>query len=339
VYNTEKTSLDKCINSILNQTFSDYEIVLVDDGSESETAFICDEYEKKYKRISVIHQNNMGLAGARNTGIDNAKGDWLIHIDSDDWIDNNLLELVAAKILESNAEIIFWGYRTCKGSKETEYLLKNKKIMERPYEEQKDSIIESIMLANREYDYVALNTTWAKAFNRRFVLDNNIRFNIELKRSQDVIYNLYAFDAAHNVAYIDTAASNYRTDNISLSRGYNNKTLERLTKTANACLEFADLHPEKPDYKMAALSFCRRCFRIIVIQDFMNDSNKQPRKIKKRRLKETLLIEPFNIAFSKEAMRAKADRDKFATYLTAGGRYYALEIYWKFRDLLRKIKW
>lgn len=338
VYNTERIELEKCINSILKQTFTDYEIILVDDGSIDKIAYICDEYMKKYDKVRVIHQQNMGLAGARNTGIENAHGDWLIHIDSDDWIDRDLLELVAKRIERTDAEILFWGYRACNGSKKKEYLLKNKKIMDYPYEQQKDSFIEAIMMANRDYEHIALNTTWAKAFNRKFVLENNLKFDLDLRRSQDVIYNLYAFDAAHNVEYIDVAASNYRLDNFSLSRGYNDKTFERLKKTANACLKFADMYPDKIDYKMAALSFCRRCFRMIIVQDFMNDNNTQTISVKQKRFKEALSKEPFNTAFTKEAILSNPDKDFLESILIAKGRYNMLALYWKLRSIVRMIK-
>ena len=94
-YNVEKY-LYRCVESILGQTFSDFELLLVDDGSPDNCGKICDECLKKDKRIRVFHQQNMGLSGARNTGIDQALGEYVVFIDPDDYVGSNyLLNLIA----------------------------------------------------------------------------------------------------------------------------------------------------------------------------------------------------------------------------------------------------
>lgn len=108
VYNVEKY-LNKCINSILNQTFKDFELIIIDDGSSDKSGLICDEYEKKDKRIKVIHQENKGLSAARNIGIDLAIGDYITFIDSDDYIDENYLCIFYSVISKNNADIVMGG--------------------------------------------------------------------------------------------------------------------------------------------------------------------------------------------------------------------------------------
>ena len=90
VYNVEKY-IYRCVDSILNQTFSDFELILVDDGSPDNCPQICDEYAKKDSRIKVIHKENGGLSSARNAGLDIASGEWISFIDSDDWIHKDYL--------------------------------------------------------------------------------------------------------------------------------------------------------------------------------------------------------------------------------------------------------
>ncbi|MGN0398083.1 MAG: glycosyltransferase family 2 protein [Candidatus Fimimorpha sp.] len=334
VYNTRKKDLDNCIKSVLNQSYTDFELLLIDDGSDKPTASLCDEYALENKKIRVIHQENMGLAGARNSGIDNAQGDFLVHIDSDDSIEIDLLEKLV-ELIDANGriDILCWGYRT----QYHEYLLRNKTIFQQPYEIIKKDAIEAAMLANKVFDNVAMNTTWGKAYNRIFVIENNLKFDLNLRRSQDVIYNLYAFDSAKNVAYLDYAGSFYRLDNESLSRGYNSKTLERLTKTANACVQFAEEHSEDVSYKYAAYCFCRRCFKMIIAQDFMNRDNKQSRVEKINRFKEALRMEPFFSAYKKNNIEKKPDRDKIETMLIANCHYNTLSFYWEFRKIIRKV--
>lgn len=90
VYNTEKY-LERCINSIVNQSYNDLEIIIIDDGSTDGSARICDEWREKDSRIKVIHKQNEGVSVARNTGLEISKGDFIFFIDSDDYINNNYL--------------------------------------------------------------------------------------------------------------------------------------------------------------------------------------------------------------------------------------------------------
>lgn len=91
VYNTEKY-LHRCINSILNQTFTNFELLLIDDGSTDNSGVICDEYARKDSRIRVHHNNNKGASFARNIGLNNVRSEWITFVDSDDWIDSTLYE-------------------------------------------------------------------------------------------------------------------------------------------------------------------------------------------------------------------------------------------------------
>lgn len=99
IYNVEKY-LKKCVDSILNQTYGDFELILVDDGSPDHCPEICDDYAKKDTRVRVIHKKNAGLVAARNTGILAALGDYICYVDGDDWIAENLLETVWDKAIK-----------------------------------------------------------------------------------------------------------------------------------------------------------------------------------------------------------------------------------------------
>lgn len=105
VYNIDKY-LEKCIESIIHQTYKNIEIILVDDGSTDGSALICDKYAKKDKRIVVIHKENAGLVSARKCGLDHARGDYVMNVDGDDWIDGNMCETLLAKALETGSDVI-----------------------------------------------------------------------------------------------------------------------------------------------------------------------------------------------------------------------------------------
>ncbi len=109
VYNVEKY-LDKCVKSIVNQTYTNLEIILVDDGSPDNCPIMCDKWGKKDNRIKVIHKENGGLSSARNAGLDSASGSYVAFVDSDDWIDTDALEKMLSSAYENNADIVSAGF-------------------------------------------------------------------------------------------------------------------------------------------------------------------------------------------------------------------------------------
>ena len=109
VYNVEKY-LRKCIDSIINQTYKNLEIILVDDGSPDKCGEICDEYAKKDNRVKVIHKKNAGVSSARNDGIDNATGEYIIFVDSDDWLEDNAIEIMVDKLNEYDYDCVFCNF-------------------------------------------------------------------------------------------------------------------------------------------------------------------------------------------------------------------------------------
>ena len=105
VYNVEKY-LNKCVDSVLNQTFTDFEVILVDDGSPDNCPAICDSYAEKDKRVRVIHKQNGGLICARKSGLEAARGDYIGFVDSDDWIEENMYELFADMIKKYSPDMV-----------------------------------------------------------------------------------------------------------------------------------------------------------------------------------------------------------------------------------------
>ncbi|MDD2494154.1 MAG: glycosyltransferase [Tissierellia bacterium] len=109
VYKVEKF-ISKCIDSILNQTFSNFELILIDDGSPDKSGTICDEYAKKDNRIIVIHKANGGVSSARNVGLYMAKGEYIIFIDADDYIESNMFELMLQEAYNKNADVVICDF-------------------------------------------------------------------------------------------------------------------------------------------------------------------------------------------------------------------------------------
>ena len=110
VYNVEKY-IHKCLNSILNQSYYNLEVILVDDGSTDKSGEICDEYALLDKRIHIIHKENGGLSSARNAALDIVSGEYIAFVDSDDWIEREMIEKLVEKAIEEEADMVQCGFR------------------------------------------------------------------------------------------------------------------------------------------------------------------------------------------------------------------------------------
>ena len=102
--------LARCVDTLLAQTFDDFEVILVDDGSPDNSGAICDEYALKDKRVRVIHQPNAGVSMARQKGLDNARGEYVIHADPDDWVEPDMLKELYAKAKEEDADMVICDF-------------------------------------------------------------------------------------------------------------------------------------------------------------------------------------------------------------------------------------
>ncbi len=174
VYKAERY-LQECINSILNQTFTDLELILVDDGSPDNSGAICDEYAEKDKRVKVFHQENRGVSAARNLGIDNAKGEYITFVDSDDYIESYTLEILYYDIISNKADISCAHGRS-KYSDTKEALEKSKQIIWRD----NDAIKKSLL------DHSATYSSCRKLYKKEFI--NDIRFEEGRKIHEDSFF-------------------------------------------------------------------------------------------------------------------------------------------------------
>ena len=121
VYNVEKY-LPRCLDSIIGQTFKDWECLVIDDGSTDTSGTICDEYARKDNRVKVFHKKNGGLTSARNHGLERAHGDWIMHVDGDDWIELDSIEQMLSTAESSDADVVIGDFKFRDGKKESIYV-------------------------------------------------------------------------------------------------------------------------------------------------------------------------------------------------------------------------
>ncbi len=187
VYNSN-LYLNRCIESILNQSYRDFELLLINDGSTDNSGIICDEYALKDSRIKVFHQTNQGVSAARNLGIQKAKGEWIQFIDSDDWIETDFLTKNTSKLLHEN-DLIVSGYKIDENPKLYEF-----KLEEHIFDQ--NNLLNGIKYLYQK-DCVGMN--WNKIFNRNVINLNHIQFKEDLNYGEDELFVLDYLKYTHNI--------------------------------------------------------------------------------------------------------------------------------------------
>ena len=204
IYNVEKY-LKKCLDSIVNQTLKDIEIILIDDGSSDSSLSICKEYAKNDKRIKIIIQENQGAAIARNKGIELATGDYLSIIDSDDYFDLQMLEKLYNKAVSNNLDI------TICHSQEINDL--NKEISDIEYSINKEYLPSKGIFNYKDLTKYIFNFcigwSWDKLYKRTFVIENNLKFQ-NLRSTNDLFFVFLSLVLADRISIIDDILVTHR---------------------------------------------------------------------------------------------------------------------------------
>ena len=181
VYNAEKY-LRQCLDSILKQSFKDFEVLLIDDGSTDQSGNICDEYAEKDKRISVWHQENQGVSVARNVGLEHAHGEWVYFPDSDDIVMTDALNMMVS-LIDASIEYMMCGYEVYDEKGQCTYTIsaRQQKIIDR-----NDALME--MFAPADYRYNGY--LWNKLFKASIIKENNLSFARGIKFNEDRLFNV-----------------------------------------------------------------------------------------------------------------------------------------------------
>ena len=202
--------LKQCVDSLINQTYHNIEIILVDDGSPDNCPELCDEYAKKDNRIRVIHRENGGLSAARNSGINIANGEYICFVDSDDWIDLDMIELLYNAISANNAD-----YAVCGMKDEFDYKVSQKRTGEILCKTaDKNKALELILLDECFYGYA-----WNKLYRRAKFED--LHFDEKLLSCEDLDFTVKYAEKCESVVYTAEKMYHYRHHGLSMTGDMN----------------------------------------------------------------------------------------------------------------------
>lgn len=197
VYNAENT-LYRCVDSILQQTFTDWELLLIDDGSKDSSGDICDEYARKDSRIRVFHKENGGVSSARNLGLDNAKGEWITFVDSDDFL--NLEALLNMTSVIGNSDLVLSSIREYDKVSYKDYIVSN--ITTKNVEE------TAKWLDMLNY-FIVLITPYSKLLKTSIINNHNLRFDIRFCSGEDSLFLYQYLYYVERVSCMDSISYNY----------------------------------------------------------------------------------------------------------------------------------
>jgi len=293
VYNTPEQYLRKCIESILNQTQSNIELILVDDGSMDDSGKVCDEYAERDNRVQVIHQQNRGVSVARNSGIAAAAGKWLMFVDADDWIDVDTCEkaIEVAERLDVDALRFAVYSENDGGMKELHYPIENLGTI---YAEEKKVLFKCIL--NPPQDVGTLGTVWGWLWKSAIMQENHVRFLEGYALSEDVVFCLTAIRSMNRFAYLDKCLYHYNKMNYaSATSRYRNDRDEyqwRATKKIQQLLRHEiENNPDlRQDFYMLVY---RNNIKAPIVQQYMHPGNKDP-YMKRRGQCNELINRPLN---------------------------------------------
>jgi glycosyltransferase involved in cell wall biosynthesis len=217
VYKVEQY-LRRCIDSILAQTFINFECILIDDGSPDNCPVICDEYAEQDNRIVVIHQENKGVSAARNAGLDIAKGEWIGFVDSDDWCDEVMFQLLYENAIKYDVDVSICGARIVSAEHTCTNPLKEVKL-----------ICPGITATRMMFSEKLFNTNpFAKLMKAAIFIKNKIRYDTSIKYGEDalLLYEFYKF--SDRVFYSSQPYYNYFRHSACIT-GVHELTAERKT--------------------------------------------------------------------------------------------------------------
>ncbi len=257
VYNTEKY-LNRCVDSILAQTFTDFELILFDDGSTDQSGEICDEYAKKDSRITVLHERNHGVSYSRNIGLDNSRGAYIAFIDSDDYVSQNYL-MILYNLLYKYPEA---NYASCSFKNFSDV---NEIVQAEKTSSESKEVLFDVCDDIDNYRKISTQLVWGSIYKRDSLNINgrNLRFNESISNSEDVLFNLSVYcNSKSFVRTFDELYYYFYREDSAVNSEFNKKKLselDALNLMIKSTKKFPNIQKNKRDnYIALSLTFMEK---------------------------------------------------------------------------------
>ncbi len=221
VYKAEKY-LRRCVDSIVAQTYSDWELLLIDDGSPDRSGEICDEYAQKDRRVRVFHKENGGVSSARDLALDNVQGEYLTFVDADDWIDADNLAVCLPIIEKNRLDVLQFPFKR---------IDENGTVLQTQHLVPTDVLDLPSYITDRHFNL----SVWGAYLKNSIVQENHVRFEEDLKLAEDQIFMMTVMSKSERLQAIDSVYYNYYFNSEGAT---SNEKTEDLIRTAWRGIEF-----------------------------------------------------------------------------------------------------
>lgn len=257
----------QCLDSIVEQTYQNIEIICVDDGSPDRCGEICEEYAKKDTRVRVIHRENGGVSVARNDGVNSCTGDFIYIMDSDDYLEKDAIEVMYNNAINTGADVVITDhYMFQENNKQYAHHIFSQEFVT----EDRNVIMEiqKMALCNGYSPYpsndegMGIATPWSKLLKRELVFENHLEFDPYVQGVyDDGLFALHVFEYAKKVSYVRAYSYHYRILQNSLIHRYNKNRLEIHKKIFQRIQEFGNKYHKDDEFEKA---YCARVILLLV---------------------------------------------------------------------------
>ena len=247
VYNTKHEYLRACLQSLVTQDFEDFEVIVVNDGSTNGCEKVIPEFSGSNSNVVYINQDNRGTSVARNTGLSNAKGDYLVFVDADDFVSEHCLKTVYEAMSERQTDILFFGYATNYTNREMRRVLDDPD----PALWDRDTLELAVLKGDERLGPVEVGAPWGKIIRSNIIKDNGLRYTPGLIKGQDTVFMLSLFEHCRSFSYLGYLGYHYRISDVSVSHRYNPKIVDIMEGTLSAYKEFVDRYDKGEEFAEA----------------------------------------------------------------------------------------
>lgn len=311
VYNAEKF-LDKCILSMINQTYKNIEVILVNDGSCDGSLNICNKYAGRDSRINVINKDNSGVSGARNKGMKFANGKWICFVDADDYIDIDFVENIVKLAEDNNAEFVISGVREISKNSISEFKHSQVKIISS--DDEKEELINAVMCYKQDKGKILtpqiLGYPFGKLFSKEVL--SNIKFKTDISIREDALFNIEVINKVGIIIITDLVKYNYILQNNSASISFHPDYSEEVIRYNQYCKEYCHSYNISIDnYYINVLYSYMMWMKLFAMNDKQNCSFFNRYKI----IKNTFYDNNWNEAFKNVSYSALSNHYKVLKWL------------------------
>lgn len=333
VYNVDREYLKECFDSILDQTYTDFELIIINDGAEDDLSSYIDTFNYRGAKVSVIRQENMGVAIARNTGLEVSTGRYVTFIDSDDTIEPGCFAGIIEYAENNSLDVLMFGINKVYNDHTVEF---SPYLCDIPRftKEQAEEVQFKCMVGTLPFyesppaSADAAGSACAKLYRNDFLHKWKLNYKPGLKRAEDMEFNLRVFDKAETIGYLYRFYYNYRQLDTSATFVYRPRGIEVFTASLDAIRQHLESSKKSDLYMQVYYMRCMFFFLESMDMDYLNPQNRKPFGVRIRELAEQAGKEPYISAFNRLRGDYLTFARKIPLFLIKHGMFYTLALFY-----------